>query len=166
MQGHLAVVKLLLETGQVEADGKDEGGRTPLSWAAANGHAVVVRLLEPRNLNGLIRTQNLNCEAEDDTRSSTSKQSDIESVVSLASLPSSQSSQSEVFSIAVSELASLLLNDNELRVLYPAAILKIGFERLQRNFTRFLKKYSQSLQREASNELQRQAAHFVRISAR
>ena len=164
--GHTAVVQLLLETGQVDANAKDEDGQTPLSYAAENGYSAIVRLLEPRNLNDLSRAQNLDCEAEDDTRSSRSEQSDIESIFSVESLLSSQSSQSEIFSIAVSELAYLLLNDDELRLLYPTAILKIGLERLQRNFARFLKRYSQSLEREASNELQRQAAHFVRISAR
>ena len=43
--GHEAVVKLLLETGKVDADSKDIYGRTPLSWAAANGHEAVVKLL-------------------------------------------------------------------------------------------------------------------------
>jgi hypothetical protein len=45
--GHDAAVKLLLETGKVDADSKDGSGRTPLRWAALNGHeAVVKRLLE------------------------------------------------------------------------------------------------------------------------
>ncbi|TKA76769.1 hypothetical protein B0A49_08379 [Cryomyces minteri] len=43
--GHEAVVKLLLETGKVEADSKGQHGRTPLSWAAASGHEAVVKLL-------------------------------------------------------------------------------------------------------------------------
>ena len=44
-KGHKAVVKLLLNTGKVEADSKDGDGRTPLSWAAGNGHEAVVKLL-------------------------------------------------------------------------------------------------------------------------
>ena len=45
--GHDAVVKLLLETGNVDVDSKDsEYGRTPLSWAAWNGRKAVVKLLE------------------------------------------------------------------------------------------------------------------------
>jgi hypothetical protein len=44
--GHEAVVKLLLETGKVEVDSKDnEYGQTPLSWAAENGYEAVVKLL-------------------------------------------------------------------------------------------------------------------------
>ncbi|KAL8299133.1 hypothetical protein RB593_009145 [Gaeumannomyces tritici] len=43
--GHEAVVKLLLATDKVDADSKDNNGRTPLSWAAANGHEAVVKLL-------------------------------------------------------------------------------------------------------------------------
>jgi ankyrin repeat protein len=39
------VVTLLLATGKVDVDSKDLLGRTPLSWAAANRHEVVVKLL-------------------------------------------------------------------------------------------------------------------------
>lgn len=100
--------------------------------------------------------QKLDPETEDDIRSSKAEQSDIESIFSSQSLLSSQSTQSEIISIAVSELAYLLLNNDELMLLYPTAIYKIGLERLQRNFARLLKKYGQNLQKEASNDLQRQ----------
>ena len=44
--GHDGVVKLLLETGKVNADSKDVTfGRTPLIWAAGNGHDGIVKLL-------------------------------------------------------------------------------------------------------------------------
>ncbi|OAP55707.1 hypothetical protein AYL99_09859 [Fonsecaea erecta] len=44
--GHETVVKLLLETGKVDLDSRDnEYGRTPLSRAAGNGHETVVKLL-------------------------------------------------------------------------------------------------------------------------
>jgi ankyrin repeat protein len=45
IRGHEAVVKLLLETGKVDADSKDSGGQTPLPWAAFSGHEAVVKLL-------------------------------------------------------------------------------------------------------------------------
>lgn len=38
-------MKQLLDTGKVDVDAKDEDGSTPLSWAARQGHEVVVRLL-------------------------------------------------------------------------------------------------------------------------
>jgi ankyrin repeat protein len=38
-------VKLLLDTGKVDVNTKDEDGSTPLSWAAGQGHEAVVRLL-------------------------------------------------------------------------------------------------------------------------
>ncbi|KAJ6779447.1 hypothetical protein PWT90_05426 [Aphanocladium album] len=38
------VVEALLQNG-VDADARDDTGRTPLSWAASNGHAIVVRSL-------------------------------------------------------------------------------------------------------------------------
>ncbi|RYP64313.1 hypothetical protein DL771_008815 [Monosporascus sp. 5C6A] len=37
---HVAVVELLLTKGKVDADAKDSHGRTPLSYAAANGYEV------------------------------------------------------------------------------------------------------------------------------
>jgi ankyrin repeat protein len=37
-----AVIKLLLETGKVDVDSKDKGGR---AWAARNGHEAAVKLL-------------------------------------------------------------------------------------------------------------------------
>ncbi len=43
--GHEAVVKLLLSTGKVNVDMKDNYGGTPLSRAAENGHEAVVKLL-------------------------------------------------------------------------------------------------------------------------
>lgn len=40
------MAKLLLATGQADVKSKDHYyGRTPLSWAAKNGHEAVVKLL-------------------------------------------------------------------------------------------------------------------------
>ena len=45
--GHEAVVKLLLDTGKVDADSKDtSSGQTSLLLAAENGHEAVVKLLQ------------------------------------------------------------------------------------------------------------------------
>jgi ankyrin repeat protein len=43
------VVKLLVRRDDVEADSKDEDGRTPLSWAVEGGHEAVVKLLVERD---------------------------------------------------------------------------------------------------------------------
>jgi hypothetical protein len=43
--GHDAVGKLLPNTDRVDVNAKDQGGRTPLSLAAAQGHDAVVKLL-------------------------------------------------------------------------------------------------------------------------
>ena len=40
-----SILKLLLQAGKVEADSKDEYGRTPLSWATGSGQEAVVKLL-------------------------------------------------------------------------------------------------------------------------
>ncbi|OCL03806.1 HET-domain-containing protein, partial [Glonium stellatum] len=42
---HEAVIKLLLKTGKVEIDFKNESGRTPLSLVAGGGYEAVVKLL-------------------------------------------------------------------------------------------------------------------------
>ena len=39
------MVKLLIETGKVDVDSKDNHNQTPLSWAAKRGHEAVVKLL-------------------------------------------------------------------------------------------------------------------------
>ncbi|KAK2747592.1 hypothetical protein FQN55_004946 [Onygenales sp. PD_40] len=49
-KGHAKVVKLLIDGNSVDLDCADSRGRTPLSWAAANGHELVVKLLENANL--------------------------------------------------------------------------------------------------------------------
>ena len=42
---HEAVVKLLLDTGKVDAGAKDENGRTALHMAAKHGHEAIIKLL-------------------------------------------------------------------------------------------------------------------------
>ena len=164
--GYEGIVKLLLETHKVEAHSKDNYNRTPISYAAQNGYSTMARLLEMRTSNDPGKQQKLDYEAEDDLKSSTYDQSDIDSVFTDASILSSRSSQGEYFSHAVFELTQLLLNDDELKLLYPKAISKVGTDKFQRNFARFLKSFSQSLLGEASNDLQRDAAHFVRVPVR
>jgi ankyrin repeat protein len=43
--GHKATVKLLLDTGKVEADSKDKNSQTPLLLAAKRGQVAIVKLL-------------------------------------------------------------------------------------------------------------------------
>ncbi|OBS16221.1 hypothetical protein FPOA_13027 [Fusarium poae] len=43
--GNEAMVKMLVDTGKVDVDAKDNNGQTPLSWAAENGHEAVVKML-------------------------------------------------------------------------------------------------------------------------
>ena len=49
VNGHEAVVKLLLSRDDVAADSQDKNGQTPLSLAAKNGHEAVVKLLLSRD---------------------------------------------------------------------------------------------------------------------
>jgi ankyrin repeat protein len=44
-RGYEAVIKLLLEMGEVDTDSRDNDGQTPLSRAAMNGHEAVIKLL-------------------------------------------------------------------------------------------------------------------------
>ncbi|KAF2186011.1 hypothetical protein K469DRAFT_573971, partial [Zopfia rhizophila CBS 207.26] len=46
MNGHEALAKLLVERDDVEADSKDNDGRTPLSWATLIGNEAVAKLLQ------------------------------------------------------------------------------------------------------------------------
>ena len=48
VNGHDAVVRLLVERDGVDINVKDNVGRTPLSWAVQYGHEAVVRLLSDR----------------------------------------------------------------------------------------------------------------------
>ena len=43
MKGHIDVVKLLLNANANMETAENEYGRTPLSWAAAQGHVDVVK---------------------------------------------------------------------------------------------------------------------------
>ena len=43
--GHEAVIKVLLDSGKVDANPKDKDGRTPLSWASRFGHEAIVKVL-------------------------------------------------------------------------------------------------------------------------
>ncbi|KAH8732700.1 hypothetical protein GQ44DRAFT_601972, partial [Phaeosphaeriaceae sp. PMI808] len=45
LNGHEAVVKMLLSTSKVDIDSKNQDGQTPLWWAALNGHEAVVKML-------------------------------------------------------------------------------------------------------------------------
>lgn len=102
----------------------------------------------------------------DDATSVSIDDTDIESIFSTGSLPSSQSSQGGLFHLVVLEWAELLVHDPELQLLYPTALSKVGPERFQRNFARFLQTYGKKLKEEASNDLQHEVAAFVRQSAR
>ena len=47
--GHEEVVRILLERSDINADGPDRGGRTPLMWASGRESEGVVRILLERN---------------------------------------------------------------------------------------------------------------------
>ena len=44
-KGYIAIINLLLETGEADAESTDNTGWTPLSWAARSGYEAVVKLL-------------------------------------------------------------------------------------------------------------------------
>jgi ankyrin repeat protein len=61
MNGHEAVVKLLLATGPAMGWITDNCGRSPLSWAARNGHETVVQLLLVR---GQVEVDAMDCNCQ------------------------------------------------------------------------------------------------------
>ena len=44
-EGHMAVVRVLLDTGQVDVNSQNNSGRTPLSFAILGGYTAVVEVL-------------------------------------------------------------------------------------------------------------------------
>ncbi|KAL3444255.1 hypothetical protein BJX65DRAFT_311033 [Aspergillus insuetus] len=66
----------------------------------------------------------------------------------------------------ITQLASLLLNDNVLKPLFARATLLAGPVTLQKQFERRIKKYGGDLNNQASTSIQRQAAGFILQSAR
>jgi hypothetical protein len=100
------------------------------------------------------------------SRTVDSDQSDTESIFSMRSTLSSQSSQAQLTSIAAIELAGLLLEDSELSLLYPHAIVKAGPVRFERRLRRLIRRYGRNLQDEVLTNVHRQAASFVQGSAR
>jgi ankyrin repeat protein len=48
---HLAVVERLLDTQAADINARSTTGRSPMFWAAADGHEGIVRLLLERNAN-------------------------------------------------------------------------------------------------------------------
>lgn len=63
------------------------------------------------------------------------------------------------------ELAYLFLTDTKLKPLFQRALSKVNLEKFSRNIKRLIVHYGRNLESEASEELQRQAAKYVRRSA-
>jgi hypothetical protein len=129
--------------------------RATVELAAAEGSTRVIR-----------RVDDTISEFANDTVTSTYAYSDFDGIFSRKdSIASSSASSSGFHFSALSEFIDLLLH-SELRPLYPLTILKFGPEKFQTNFSRLLLCYGRELQKDASNNLERQAARLVRISAR
>ncbi|KAK4160905.1 hypothetical protein QBC43DRAFT_303495 [Cladorrhinum sp. PSN259] len=96
-------------------------------------------------------------------------QSDVESIFSehsVSTLVSSQPSQTGFTLIVILELSDLLSTNPELQPLYPAAMLKVGDDKLERNLRRLLRSYSINLKAEAVGQVQLKTAGFLRGSRR
>ncbi|XP_061838603.1 histone-lysine N-methyltransferase EHMT2 [Nerophis lumbriciformis] len=59
-QGNLEIVSMLLETGQVDVNGQDNGGWTPIIWAAEHKHVEVIKVLLNRGADVAISDKELN----------------------------------------------------------------------------------------------------------
>ncbi|OPB39220.1 hypothetical protein A0O28_0049260 [Trichoderma guizhouense] len=60
--GHVAVVALLLKTGQVDAGSEDKWNQTPLLYASANNHEGIVELLLENGVN--VDSKNIDMDAD------------------------------------------------------------------------------------------------------
>ncbi|XP_077362134.1 histone-lysine N-methyltransferase EHMT2 isoform X2 [Festucalex cinctus] len=59
-QGNLEIVNILLETGQVDVNSQDNGGWTPIIWAAEHKHVEVIKVLLNRGADVTINDKELN----------------------------------------------------------------------------------------------------------
>ncbi|XP_049607902.1 histone-lysine N-methyltransferase EHMT2 isoform X1 [Syngnathus scovelli] len=59
-QGNLEIVNILLETGQVDVNAQDNGGWTPIIWAAEHKHVDVIKVLLNRGADVTINDKELN----------------------------------------------------------------------------------------------------------
>ncbi|XP_077404838.1 histone-lysine N-methyltransferase EHMT2 [Vanacampus margaritifer] len=59
-QGNLETVNILLETGQVDVNSQDNGGWTPIIWAAEHKHVDVIKVLLNRGADVTINDKELN----------------------------------------------------------------------------------------------------------
>lgn len=92
---------------------------------------------------------------------------DLESILSeTPSLASSVSSVASIQGTAIRDLKTLLLSHEDLKDLYPLALIRVGPEKFQRNLQRLLTQYGRALRSEAVEPEQSQVAAFVRRSAR
>jgi hypothetical protein len=89
--------------------------------------------------------------------------SEVESIFSnVSSVHSSHSSMDEVRISVVSEINDLFLHHDQLQPLCDLAIAKVGPEKFERNFKRFLQRYGRNLHSQASEQLEIRAAKFIR----
>ncbi|XP_077600144.1 histone-lysine N-methyltransferase EHMT2 [Stigmatopora nigra] len=58
--GNLEIVNILLETGQVDVNSQDNGGWTPIIWAAEHKHVEVIKVLLNRGADVTINDKELN----------------------------------------------------------------------------------------------------------
>jgi len=97
--------------------------------------------------------------------------SDIVSIISIDGPPSlttgsTLSDTFKIFTSAAEEFAEILLGDNVLQQLLPAAFERAGPERFKRNFARLIAKYAMNLRAEARTQNQSEAARLVRSRAK
>jgi hypothetical protein len=96
--------------------------------------------------------------------------SDMESVLSIVAptVSSKTSIHGEISLFAVDEFATLLLKDEELRVLFTAAIQsdRVGPARFERNLRRLLNQYSVDLKEEAESNEEKAAVYLIRSRSR
>jgi hypothetical protein len=107
---------------------------------------------------------------DDDEMSDTSEVS-VSSIISVTdsifSILSSSSMSSAAGPEAAGErLVQLLLSDEDIRPLCVEGVNTLAIERFERNLRRLLSTFAAELKKEASNQQERHAAHFVRFRAR
>jgi ankyrin repeat protein len=66
LNGHEAIVKLLLLEGKADVESNDNNGRTPFLLAALNGHEAIVQMLLKKGVNTKAKTKSRVNDDDDD----------------------------------------------------------------------------------------------------
>ncbi|KAL9048620.1 MAG: hypothetical protein Q9162_007628 [Coniocarpon cinnabarinum] len=161
-RGHDQIVQTLLERGaDVNAQSGPNG--TALQVASGGGYNKIVQMLLDKGANSTLKIG----EATSDNGSYLSDISSVFSGLSISSTATPASAmEAELFSKAAEYLASLFLDNTELRSDYKILLQRLGVDKFAQNHDRLLKEYFKNVRCANPNENQLAAIRFLRVRPR